>query len=264
MKNTIRFIVSLFLMLALITMSLFIFVNVRLLNGNYYKHILEKSDYFNILQKEVYFGLDDLSRRTSILTEAFTGSADLNQIRALSFKNIDDAEAYMKYNAIYKNSTVNEASKAIYSSVQLFNIEAVTGHPQFQSFRRTAYSIYSKTMVPIIMVILFIILLRMINHKRPWRTFLWAGSSFLAAGAIVLLPSLLAVIYRIPYRFSADTAYLKEAFKLITKGYLKYFLVTSVIYISIGAASLAIYVVLSNRVYRRIALMKAKQKVPQT
>ena len=67
---------------------------------------------------------------------------------------------------------------------------------------------------------------------------------------MTLVPSTLALYYKIPNRFAIDSAYLNLALKDITLGYIKYFIITGVIILLIGVCCMFIYNHLNNNAYR--------------
>lgn len=280
-REILRFLVSFLLMFAVIIMQLSFFVNLRVLNGDFYKNTLSKSDYFSLMRKDIDFGFKNLSLVTSIPEESFTSSVSDEAIRELANRNISSAEDYMKYNNKYIDNKID--NKIIYDNLQkyavknnikvgtdlktqllgvsqdagniinnyavLFNISAVDKYSQFQSFRKLIYMIYSIKIISIIAVLLMVTLLVFLNKRRQRRIFLWIGSSLIPAAIMTLVPSILALYYKIPYRFSVDSDYLKVALRDISLGYLKYFTTTGVIILLMGIASIMFYTYLSNKAY---------------
>jgi hypothetical protein len=280
-KDFLRFCTSLVLMFALIIMQICSFVNLKVLNGSFYKVTLEKSDYFTLLRKEIDFGFENYSMITSIPEEVFYNSLSNEDIKTLSYKNIDSAENYMKYKNKYVqnkiesvriseniekyliennistdedfkgqiSAIVEEAEELISNHTVLFNIAVVEKYPQFEKFRKILFTVYRNQPLSIVAVFFFIGLLALINKRRLRRTFLWVGSSFIPAAIMLLVPSLLAVYFKIPYNLAVDTSYLKVALKDIVLGYINYFIVTGIIYLFIGVTCMWIYTYLSNKAH---------------
>ena len=101
------FFVSFFLMFAVIIMQLSLFANFKVLNGDFYKNTLNKSDYFSLMRKDINFGFKNLSMVTSIPEDVFISSVNNDAIIKLAYKNIDSAEDYMKYNNKYTSNKID-------------------------------------------------------------------------------------------------------------------------------------------------------------
>jgi hypothetical protein len=269
-------------MFAVIIMQLSFFVNLKVLNGNFYKDTLNKSDYFSLMRKDIDFGFKNLSMITSIREEVFISSISDEAIKELAYDNINSAEAYMKYNNKYINNKLD--TKIIYNNLEkdvekdnikidaalknqllavsqdvgniinnyvvLFNISAVDKYPQFQNFRSLIYGLYSIKIMSLVSVFLIITLLALLNRRRLRRTFLWIGSSLIPAAIITLVPCILALYYKIPNRFAIDSAYLNVALRDISLGYIKYFTISGVIILLVGICCMCIYTYLSNKAYK--------------
>jgi hypothetical protein len=275
-------------MFALILMQISFFINNKMLNGDFYKTVLQKSDYFTLMRQDIDYGFKNLSMITSIPEEILSSSVRNEAIKELSFKNINSAEGYMKYKDNYVNNkfdtsvllgavksysekyaeenkikkdaafqkqiedVAQDSGKIIDNHAVLFNISAVDKYSEFQAFRRVLNIISSSLIVWGILVCALIALLAVLNEKRTRRIFLWIGSSFIPAALMTLVPSVLAIYYKIPYKFAVNTPYLKLALKDISLGYIKYFIATGSLYIVIGIVSLCIYTYLSNKAYKKI------------
>jgi hypothetical protein len=275
-------------MFALILMQISFFINNKMLNGDFYKAVLQKSDYFTLMRQDIDYGFKNLSMITSIPEEVLSSSVRNEAIKELSFKNINSAEGYMKYKDNYVNNkfdtsvllgavksysekyaeenkikkdaafqkqiedVAQDSGKIIDNHAVLFNISAVDKYSQFQAFRKVLNIISSSLIVWGILVCVLIALLAVLNETRTRRIFLWIGSSFIPAALMTLVPSALAIYYKIPYKFAVNTPYLKLALKDISLGYINYFIATGSLYIVIGIVSLCIYTYLSNKVYKKI------------
>jgi hypothetical protein len=223
---------------------------------------------------------------TSIPEEIFINSVSDDAVKSLSIKNISSAESYMKYKNKYVDSKFDtsmlldnvkkysekyaqenkvkldsafekqiaaiaeDAGKVINNHAVLFNINAVEKYPQFQSFRSVLNKLYNLRITSVIFTAILIALLVLLNKTRLRRCFLWIGSSFITAAIITLVPSLLAIAYRIPYKFAVSTPYLKLALRDISSAYIKYFITTSSIFLIAGIINLFLYTHLSNKAYK--------------
>jgi hypothetical protein len=270
-------------MFAVIIMQLSLFVNFKVLNGDFYKNTLNRSDYFSLMRKDIDFGFKNLSLITSIKEEVLISSVSDEALKELAYKNISSAEDYMKYKSKYINNKID--TKIIYNNIErdvqksnvkidanlknqlltvsedvgnlinnyvvLFNISAVDKYPQFQSFRSLLYRVYSLKTMSIVSVLLIITLLTLLNRGRSRRTFLWIGSSLIAAAIITLVPCVLALYYKIPNRFSIDSTYLNLALRDISLGYIKYLTISGVIVLLVGLCSMCAYTCLSKKAYSK-------------
>lgn len=281
-RSVLKFFISFLLMFSVIIMQISFFINTRLLNGSFYKNLLNKSQYFSLMRKDINFGFRNLSLITSIPDESFTSAVSDEDIKQLSDKNINSTEAYMKYNnkyvdnkidtnTIYKSlvnysqksnlnldanlknqllSVSNDAGKIVDNYAVLFNISAVSKYSQFQSFRKAVYAIYSIKVLSITAIIAISALLLLLNKREKWKVFLWIGSSLIPAAIITLVPSMLALYYRIPYRFSIDSDYIKLALRDITIGYINYFAVSGAVILLAGLCCMFVYNHYNNKAYR--------------
>jgi hypothetical protein len=262
------------------------------LNGNFYKTVLEKSDYFILIREEIDYGFKNLSMITSIPEEIFISSVKDTEIKELSYKNISSAENYMRYKNIYVDSKLDtsvlfsglerysknyarennikidaafekqilavaqDSGKVIDNHAVLFNISGVDKYSQFQVFRKVLNIFSRNLMVWVILVCILIILLALLNDGRIRRTLLWIGSSFVPAALMTLVPAALSIYYKIPYKLAVDTSYLKLALQDISLEYIKYFIITGSLYIIIGIINLCIYTYLSNRTYEKTSALR--------
>lgn len=296
-KDVLRFLVSFILMFALIAMQLCFFINNRLLNGEFYKGVLNKSDYFSLMRKEIDFGFQNLSMMTSIPEDVFKNALSNSDYKNLSYINMESAESYMKYESEYIDNKVDtkvfsdsvknyvenyakennvviddtltsqmdqiisDAGNIVDNHAVLFNIAAVEKYPEFQKFRSVLHLIDKNTVTSIFVVAILMIILILLNTNRPRRSFLWIGSSFIPASIMMLVPSILALIYRIPYRFAVDTSYLKEALKVISMGYIFYFIQAGLMFLILGVCCMLIYTFLSNLAHeKRVARREKRQE----
>ena len=114
-RDVLIFLVSFFLMFAVIIMQLSFFVNFKVLNGNFYKNTLDKSDYFSLMRKDINFGFKNLSMITSIPEDIFISSVSNDAIIKLAYKDISSAEDYMKSNNKYTDNKID--SMIIYANL---------------------------------------------------------------------------------------------------------------------------------------------------
>jgi len=268
-------------MFSIIIMQLSFFVNLKVLDVNFYKNTLNKNDYFSLMRKDIDYSFNNLSMITSIPEKVFVSSVSNEDVKKLAYYNIDSSQGYMKYNNSYTDNRID--TNVVYNNLQnyvqkknikidvnmknqllsvstdvgnivgnhsnLFNISAVDKYPQFQSFRKLVYLLYNIKILSIIILLLMVALLAYLNRRRPRRTFLWLGSSFIASSIMTLIPSFLALYYKIPNRFAINTAYLKVALRDIALGYIKYFTITGAIVLLIGIFCMFIYNYLSNHAH---------------
>jgi hypothetical protein len=256
-RNTLIYIISFLLMFALLSMQASLFVKTKVLNGDFYKTVLSKNDYFVLMQKEIDFGFKNLSVVTSIPEEVFSKSVSGEAVKILSYKNIDSVESYMKYKGEYAESKID--TNKIYDSLEkyakgnntidselknqltavsedagaiaqnhaaLFSINSVAKYSQFQSFRRVLFKVYENQLLPVVIILILVLLLILINLKNLSKSFLWIGSSLIATSLMTLIPCILAICFRISYKYAVDIPYLKVALRDISLGYINYFVTT--------------------------------------
>jgi hypothetical protein len=283
-RDALKFLVSFFLMFIIILVQLSFFTSLKVLNGDFYKDTLSKSEYFSLMRKDIDYGFKNLSMITSIPEKVFIDSVSNEAIMQLAYKNISSTESYMKYNNKYVDNKIDtgiiynnlekyvevnnikvdtalknqllavsiDAGNIINNHTILFNINQVDKYPQFQSFRNIIKSLYSSKLISIFAIFLMLALLGFLNKDLPRRMFLWVGSSFIPAAILTLIPSILALYYKLPNRFSIDSTYVKVALRDISLGYIKYFIGTGIIVLLLGIGSMYIYNYLSNKAYKTI------------
>lgn len=276
---TIKFFISFILMFLLIAVQLSSFVNTRLINSEFYEERLSAGDYFKYLKAQIDFGFKNLSIVTSVPEEVFKSGINEDSLKAMTNRSLKDTEDYMRYNtnsiqSVTDKTVINknlqkylndysqknnlpvddklksqidlisaDAERIISNNVILFNVNEVSKYGEFQSFRKGVHLISNKFTLTIVLSVFLILILLLLNKAVLRNTFLWAGSSFIAAALFSLIPSVLAMAYKIPYRFNIGVAYLKEALAGFTVGYIKYFLVTGGIYLLMGIILLGIYAI---------------------
>ncbi|GIM30249.1 hypothetical protein CPJCM30710_29150 [Clostridium polyendosporum] len=283
LKDALKFIISLLLMFFLFIVQVSIFINFKLLNSNFYKETIEKSDYFTLLYEEVDKTFNNLSIMTAIPKDMLLGSVNQDFIKEQTFKNLDNTSQYMKYKsnllaarvdiqvieqsinknledyAKEKNIEINNAVKkqlkevAINTSdrindyTNLFNLGAVAKFGEFQKFRKICYFLGNYSLLYIISSVILMLILRLLNRRRPWNTFMWVGSSFIPAGLMTLIPATIALVYKLPYRISVATPYIKEGLTKFMLEYAYFLLFIGLLFIALGITLLAMYICLSNR-----------------
>jgi hypothetical protein len=280
-RNVLRYLTSLLLMFVLVLVQFGLFARTILLSPDYYSKRLATTDYYQELQQEIDHGLEDLSLITSIPVEAMAVSNET--IHDLSSNNIFQTTQFMKYKIDDVKNTMDDAAvKASLNSfiddyaarhdfkvdndqrkqikevaemvvsivtnhTVLFNIGAVKRFGEFQRFRRIIYIFYTYWYFFALVALLCISALFILNLKRLRRGFLWTGSSMIASSLMTIIPALLALIYRIPYRFNIATSYLKTALKAFTLGYIGFFLFSGLALFITGVLSMLLYVHLSKQ-----------------
>lgn len=254
-----------------------LFVNTKLLNSSFYEGSLNKSKYYEYLPQEVNKGLAILSISTGIPQEVFTNTVNNDFLKEVTNSNIRNAVDYMKYNIeelqysldkdklqgeIYSNLenyakanniNLNSEAKGQLTQVSkdfveitenhsnLFNMDAVVKLGAFQKFRKVI-ALLGKLMIPFLIGIIFFTIDILLLHKGAYRkSLLWIGSSFIPAGIIMVVPSIFALVARIPYRIGIGLPYLKEAVQVFVLGYINYFLMVGIITIAIGILLLVFY-----------------------
>jgi hypothetical protein len=264
-------------MFALLFMQVSLFINTTLLNSNFYKNKLKPTAYYIELNKELSFAYKNLSMVTSVPEEVYKSSLSEEYTNKLAVNNIDNTMLYMKrklevfenkvdtapfnenltkyVNTYAENNKIKvddalkkqitamteEAGKIVGQHTALFNISAVADFKEFQAFRKGIFYLYNKLFFSFIFVAFLIAALFLLNSKRIRRGFLWVGSSFIAASLMSIIPMLLAIIIRVPYKLPISSAYLKIALQQFTLGYIYQLLSIGIVFLVIGIASIATY-----------------------
>jgi len=253
------------------------------LDANFYKNTLNKNDYFSLMRKDIDYGFKNLSKITSIPENIFVDSVKDQDIKDLAYDNIDLSQSYMKYNnkyidsridtnVVYNNlinyvqkkniktdanmknqllSTSKDVGDIVENYSNLFNISAVDKYPQFQSFRKLLYLLYNMKILSTIVVLLLVTLLAYLNKRRQRRTLIWLGSSLIASSIMTLIPSFLALYYKIPTRFAINSDYLKVGLRDIALGYINYFTITGGVIFLIGISCMCTYTYLSKQAHSK-------------
>jgi hypothetical protein len=281
LRNVFRFITSLLLLFTLLFMQISIFTRSSFLNAEFYEKKLQNTEFYSQVSEEIRFGFKNLSMVTSVPEEVYNKSITDDYIKKLAINNIDNAAGYMKYKLELSNNKVNtaalseninayvnsyaqtnklkvddalkkqteamteEAGKIVANHTALFNVSAVAQFKEFQTFRKGIFFIYNKLIFSIIFVAFLIALLFMLNPLRRRRTYLWTGSSFIAASIMSIIPMVMALVARVPYKLAIDTPYLKLALQEFTLGYIHQILTIGIIYFVLGVISVAVYLKLS-------------------
>ena len=271
LRTALIYMISFLLMFALLSIQGSLFVKAKMLNGNFYKTVLSKSDYYPLVEKEIEFGFKNLSMVTSIPQEVFSKSVSKEAVKALSYKNIDSTESYMKYKGEYRESKIDrnkiygsvekyaqdnningelksqltavaeDAGKIVENHAALFSINSVAKYSQFQSFRRALYVAYKNLFLTVMITGVLILLLVLMNWQRLSKVLLWVGSSLIASSLMTIIPSILAIYFKIAYKYAIDIPPLKVALRDITLGYINYFLSTGVLFFLVGIMCMVIY-----------------------
>lgn len=284
-KDIISFIISLLLMFTLLIIQISLFVNYRLLNSEFYKNTIEKTNYFTLLNSEIDEAFMNLSVMTAIPKDVFTNAISKDFIKGETLKSIDNVSQYMKYKndllgiktdtkvfeesmnkylevyakekSIEINNDIKGQIKEVSVSagdmidryVNLFNVEAVARFGEFQKFRSLCYYVgnYNLVYISSSVALILLLVLVLLNRRRTWKAYMWAGSSFVAAGFMTIVPAALALIYKIPYRISITTPHLKEGLTNFMLGYVYFLLLSGIACAAVGVMFLIIYVCISNR-----------------
>ena len=135
----------------------------------------------------------------------------------------DDIKQQMSVVAKDANSLVN-------NHAALLNVEMVSKYDQFQNIRKVIMLIYKGLFINIIAILLITIFLLLINNSKDKEGnkrntgLLWIGGSIIAASLISLVPSLMALYFKIPSRVNIEISYLKVFLKYALNGYIQNFL----------------------------------------
>jgi hypothetical protein len=179
-------------------------------------------------------------------TEELQYSLDKDKLQGEIYSNLEN---YAKANNINLNSEakgqLTQVSKDFVEITEnhsnLFNMDAIVKLGAFQKFRKVI-ALLGKLMLPFLIGIIFFTIDILLLHKGAYRkSLLWIGSSFIPAGIIMVVPSIFALVARIPYRIGIGLPYLKEAVQVFVLGYINYFLMVGICTIGMGIILLVLY-----------------------
>lgn len=246
-KGILKFILSLGIMFCSIALVISVFTRTTLLNQDFYINSLEKSGYFPYLNQEIDYGFHNYSLITSIPEEVFAGAVSGSDTKSLATENIRDTMSYMRYEGDYTDkkidagridkavrdyasgitgeasqlSTVTEEAAAIVNShAVLFDVARVANYSQFQAFREAVYTAYDKLYVAAAALAALMFFLLLITWGSRGMFELWLGGALLAGSMVLLVPTLMGLLFNIPYRFPVENYYLKVALSSFALGYL--------------------------------------------
>ncbi len=276
-RSFLLYFISLLLLGLIIFVQLGLFMYVGLFSENFYKNRLHDGEYYSLLSRDINFGFRNLSMITGVPVEIFQDTVTDDRIVEFSESHLRQFTRYMLYKQDTVESPVDiktfkpplddfveeyaaehnieideelqeqiegvalEAAAILGNHVMLFNIGEVERFSEFQRFRNNIYFFYNRLPLAILGISICLAILYMLNNKRSGPVLLWLGSSMVAASLFSLIPAALALSYRIPYRFNIGTAYLKEALKSFSLGYIHYFLFTGAILFFAGILALSLY-----------------------
>lgn len=265
-----KYLISMILMFCFVAIIVSMFTRNVLLNSEFYINKLDKSEYYELLQSEIDFGFKNYSLITSIPESVFIESVSNKDIKDLTISNIENTMEYMKNSgeyidvkletepldenlnvfinqyAVENNMIVNEelneqmevvleeSSNIVNKHSIIFDLASVIKYDEFQKFRKAIFTISDKTFLLIITAIILSIILIIANIKTLYMSSLWLGGCFIASSLMVLVPSIMGLVYKIPYRFGVGNEYLKVALKEFTLGYINFFLVAGSIFFILG------------------------------
>jgi len=265
LKEILRFMLSLGIMLSLLLFSMSLFTSTTVLNPTFYMHSLEKHSYFTYLEQEIHAGFDNYSLVTSIPASVFSGAVSSEEIKNLTRANIDNTMAYIKHEREYADvkidqssidsavrkyasglsgeesqlTTVTEEAAAIVNThAALFDVSAVKKYSQFQSLRNALYAVDKSLYISAAVVVVLSLLLFLAARGAKGAFQLWLGGAVLAASLMILVPTIMGLIYKIPYRFAVENYYLKVGLSSIMIGYLDSLAIIGAVALLAGAEML--------------------------
>lgn len=277
-KQASKFMISLCIMFLIIGLLISIFVRSTLLNQNFYIISLNRTEYYNLLKSEIDYGFKNYSLITSIPENVFKSSVSEEDITSLAMDNIQDTFQYMKYKEAYKDEKLNtskleknirtyveensfavdsnlnnqikattaEASDIVNKHAVLFDLAQVIKYKEFQKFRKTLFLVYDNLYIIAGVLILLIFMLFLLNRRHVSSAVLWLAGAMIPASLTVLIPPILGLAYKIPYRFSLGNYYIKVALSVFTLGYIKYFLI-------IGGCLLGLAIIMIIYISKRVS-----------
>lgn len=289
-KRALRMLLSFVLMFGVVILIGSVFVRFVLLNGNYIGDKLEERDYYSQLTENLNTKYATLSLQSSIPEEVFMSAVlDDYEVQRLTRKNVHQMVDYMTYRTdetgiitdrtifsepvttyvknyteendvpldeeLQANTTeiVDAATDITENGITLFNLENVSGIPQFQQVRKVINLAYNSLGPVLISLVVIIGLLALLYSRKRYRVLFWVGSSISAGSIFVIVPSALALIFKLPQRLHISANYINTAVQNLALGYSQYFLSTGVLALAIGLLCLFLYFYISSKSTRENA-----------
>lgn len=287
-KDILKATTSFLLMFGIVIFVAAVFVRTTFLNAGFINERIESSEFYSELMEDVRFNYQNFSMITGVPESVLLNlMIDESEIKDFTRAGVQKAIAYMKYettefsnkidDAQFKehlNSYIEEYAKSrnieldeslinqinavgeelkesTESQLNIFNIEKVAAYPQFQRFRSFAYLLYSKTYLVFGAMVLLMGALAYLSKKRIHNAFMWIGSSFIAGSLFLIVPSIMALLFRIPRRITVSDPYINEAVRSLVTGYVNFFLAAGIIAFMFGILCFANYVMLRNKKKRK-------------
>lgn len=141
---------------------------------------------------------------------------------------------------------IDDAAAILESHTTLFNLKNVVAFSQFQTLRKAIYTIVEYSYVVPVAMLLFAELLALLNRKKVYRAFIWIGSALVSGSLFVIIPSIVAIVLRIPQRITISEVYINTALRTLSQHYLNYFLISGILVLLLGIACLAGYYFVSK------------------
>lgn len=278
MKKALRMLLSFVLMIGVVLSIFSLFIRFVLLNGDYIGDKLEDRGYYTKLAEDLNTKYATLSLESSIPEEVFMSAVlDDYEVQKLTRKNVNVMVDYMTYKTedstivldqdlfsepvttyvenytkennvpmdddlkARTNQIVDSATEITENRVTLFNLRNVVNIPQFQTVRKLLNVAYNSVIPVFIGVAVIIVLLALLYRNKRYRVLFWIGSSISAASVFVIVPSVLALIMKIPHRIQISSSHVNTAVQNLVHGYTTYFLTTGLIALALGLLSFFLY-----------------------
>jgi hypothetical protein len=267
LKEALKFLLGLGIMFSSIALALSIFTHTALLNQEFYINSLEKSSYFTYLREEIDNGFNNYSLITSIPKDVFKEAVSDSEIKSLATENIRNTMSYMRYEGDYTDKRIDatgldtamkdyasgltgeasqlstvtkEAAAIVNSHAVLFDVSRVAKYSQFQSVRQAVFTAYKNVYSIAAVLALMVLGMFLLSRKSAGVFQLWIGGSLLAASLVLLVPSVMGIIFNIPYRFPVENYYLKVALSGFALGYLRNLILSAAVMLLGGIVMLYI------------------------
>lgn len=271
-KPITRFIISFILMFIFLALQLSVFTSLRLTNASFYKANLDKSNYFNELSADISKDLKSYSSEANIDDKVLTSAVSDENLKSITYKNIDETVAMLtsNYNKSNKtdvyfsstlkgslesyikskgmelttemkgniNTIISDTTDIVSEKVNFLDVKTLSEKGSVQKLA----SVISKVnviIVTLIVVSVILILAIFIIDKNRRETFLWVGSSSVAASLFTVITSLYVILNKIPYRIAIDSQYLVTAIGSILTSMSIFVLIIGLILLLVGIILLA-------------------------
>lgn len=282
-RDVVRIMLSFVLMFFILGFTLSLFVRTTMLSDKFINRTVEGSGYYKQLNTAMEFSLKNFAMINSLPEAMVNQLINEEEIKYYSEKSVKNTVAYLKFETetpgltfekleiekkldaylmeytskygieydeklrIQAKEISEELSALLKIDLTLINVENASGYSQFQQFRKIIGTVHDSIGLWALAIVSTIAFLAIHCRRRRHRTLIWVGSSFTAASLFMLIPSIMALLLKIPSKISISSDHINEAVRNLSQGYVNFFFIAGSIALAIGIGSLSGYTLLSKR-----------------